>query len=837
MTKNIHSTGRISKWHLGILLYVLLIIVSNIYSAQLYDTRRAQQPSDDSSFTQIEMRDDDGFVIEHKKLWIHYEEFIGINETDARVPVLMMHGAPGSGDGFVELGQIVAKTGRRVYAPDLIGFSKSDLAPNISYRVQARYMFSFLDEMGVDKVHLVGWSNGGGVGLRMADLDPDRIASLTMLASVGAQETEGSGSYSFEHLKYAVGLGAVGYLPDLLPHFGMLGTRDMRSGWLWSFWDSDQRELTEIMPTITTPVMILHGRDDPLVPSWGAELHHEIMPTSKLVMLDASHFLPFMQAEESAGYLNAFFDRHDQPGVAPETEYLNLAPVPERTGFDRMLHLLGDWIIGVPWWVDLIFIIVLVRKFTTVGIAITILFATMMSVDFGVAILGMLVGRTWWLIRGAHGIDRPFTLWGWARGMGYVLPAYIAGTIGSAWTLSLTQRLGTIGFVVGFVLLLGLLAGMRLIVTWEGRQRIKGEINRITNHEYWVTGLVYLPMLWWGIKRMAARKWLIELTSVNPGYAHDGGIMCESKMDINQKLGDGQVSDDALLHCVLIESSEDTQSRIDKAIDAITNDTQLGGYPVFCKPDQGERGRAVCMVENESELKFYCQENDESFVIQQRHRGEMEVGVLWVRHVDSITNVDHTGPSGFIYAITIKHFPVVIGDGKRSIRRLILGHSRYRAQSRMFFEHMRSQLHTVPSNGQEVALGIAGNHAQGAMFTDGKHLITDALSNRIGEIVERFVDDAGNGFDIGRFDLRCDSLEQLAQGKGFGIVELNGLTSEPTNLYDPKESIFWAWNMLCGYWLHAEKIAEARLDNKSGKMVDKETWKKIRGALVRVMFT
>ncbi len=823
---------------IAVVVYLMMLIASHVFQSMSGGINGALLPGADRPSTEVPNRGHDGEEIAGEMLDVVYQQWVSQSSENpnANTPVLLMHGAPGMGTDYARLGRLLTDRNRTVYSPDLIGFAQSDMGDNVSYRVQAKHMFSFLDAMGVDRVHLVGWSNGGGVGLRMADLDPARIASLTMLASVGAQETEGSGSYFFEHVKYAVGLGVAGFVPDLIPHFGVLGTRDLRIGWLWSFWDSDQRELTGIMPTITTPVMILHGQDDPLVPAWGAELHHKMMPTSKLVMLDASHFLPFMQAQETAGYLNAFFDRHDLPGVAPETGYLNLAPVPDRQGTDSVLHHVAGWIMTVPWWVQLIAIVILVRYGSVVGLAITMLFASTMSVDFGVAILSMMIGRGWWLIQGAHRIDRPFYLLGWVRGVAYVLAVFAVGLAGGGVTVWLTERFGSVGFASGFLLLLGVLSWMRLIVTWEGRQRLKGEFNRITNHEYWLTGLVYLPMLWWGIKRMVARRWLIELTSVNPGYAHDGGILCESKMDINRKLGDGTVDDEAILHCVLIEEGTN-QQRTERAIEALKNNDQLGGFPVFCKPDQGERGRAVEMIRSESQLAAYCDANEESFVIQQRHAGEMEVGVLWVRHTESITDADYQGPSGFIYAITIKHFPSVIGDGKQSIRRLILGNKRYRAQSRMFMTRMSDHLNTVPKIGEEIALGIAGNHAQGAMFTDGVHLITNELSARIGEIVDRFEDDQGRGFDIGRFDLRCDSLDELAKGKGFGIVELNGLTSEPTNLYDPKQSIFWAWDMLCGYWQHAERLGAARLETKTGEMVDKETWKKLRGALVRVMFT
>ena len=824
--RNKTRTNRQAIWFASIVFYIVLLIASHVWMFGTVVTNDANRASELAHV----LLDDDG-----ARLRIFSDQWIPEGKAPDQTTVLLLHGSPGNAGAFQDLGPLL-RGNRRVIAPDLPGYGRSSLASDLSYKSQAGHMMDMLDALGVERAHVVGWSSSGGVAIEMADQFPDRVATITLLAGIGAQETEQSGSYFFEHVKYGVGYVGLGVIPELIPHFGYLGRFKDRAGWLKAFWDSDQRELTKIMPTITTPTLILQGRHDFLVMDWAAEIHHEMMPSSKLVMLDASHFLPFQQAEETAGYLNAFFDRHDVAGVSPETGYLNLAPVRDRHGFDAVLHRVGQWVRAVPWWVQLIVVVVLVRYCTTVGLAIVMLLASMMSVDFGVAILGMMVGRGWWLVRGAHQIDRPFSLLGWVRGIAYVLGVFVVGMPSGAMTVFLTERLGVFGFVVGFLVFLGVLSAMRLIVTWEGRQRLKGEFNRITNHEYWVTGLVYLPMLWWGVKRMISRRWLIELTSVNPGYAHDAGIMCESKMDINRKLGDGTVDDQAILHCVLIEEGTN-QRRVNDAIEAVKNDNRLGGYPVFCKPDQGERGRGVEMVRTDAELVAYCAGNDEAFVIQQRHAGEMEVGVLWVRHIESITDANHAGASGFIYAITIKHFPVVVGDGKRSIRRLILGNKRYRAQSRMFLTRMSEHLSMVPEVGEEIALGIAGNHSQGAMFTDGAHLITDELSARIGEIVDRFIDDQGRGFDIGRFDLRCESLEGLAQGEGFGIVELNGLTSEPTNLYDPKRSIFWAWDMLCGYWLHAERLGAARLETKTGEMVDKETWKKIRGALVRVMFT
>jgi hypothetical protein len=49
-------------------------------------------------------------------------------------------------------------------------------------------------------------------------------------------------------------------------------------------------------------------------------------------------------------------------------------------------------------------------------------------------------------------------------------------------------------------------------------------------------------------------------------------------------------------------------------------------------------------------------------------------------------------------------------------------------------------------------------------------------------------------FYYGRLDIMFTSWEDLAQGLNFSIVEVNGAGSEPTHIYDPKHSIFFAWN-------------------------------------------
>lgn len=49
--------------------------------------------------------------------------------------------------------------------------------------------------------------------------------------------------------------------------------------------------LRDLLPTIETPVQIIAGARDPVVPSVNAEYLHERLPRSKLDLIDALHFV------------------------------------------------------------------------------------------------------------------------------------------------------------------------------------------------------------------------------------------------------------------------------------------------------------------------------------------------------------------------------------------------------------------------------------------------------------------------------------------------------------------------------------------------------------------
>ncbi len=50
--------------------------------------------------------------------------------------------------------------------------------------------------------------------------------------------------------------------------------------------------------------------------------------------------------------------------------------------------------------------------------------------------------------------------------------------------------------------------------------------------------------------------------------------------------------------------------------------------------------------------------------------------------------------------------------------------------------------------------------------------------------------------------------DDLRQGKNFHIIELNGAGSDPTHMYDPKHSLFFAWKEIIRHWFILFRISK-----------------------------
>lgn len=224
-------------------------------------------------------------------------------------------------------------------------------------------------------------------------------------------------------------------------------------------------------------------------------------------------------------------------------------------------------------------------------------------------------------------------------------------------------------------------------------------------------------------------------------------------------------------------------------------------FPFIAKPDIGLRGSAVKKINSIQELKRYNQKANFDYLIQDLIPYPNEIGIFYVRYPNE--------KQGKITGIVTKEFLIVTGDGIATIEELIKQNPRHELQLKVLQKEYGNRLQEVLPKGEQLNLVPYGNHIRGAKFMDGSHWISPKLNQTIDEICVQIP-----GFYFGRLDVMYNTLEELERGENFSIVELNGAASEPTHIYDPKHSIFFAWKELARHITFMYEISV--LNHKKG---------------------
>lgn len=305
---------------------------------------------------------------------------------------------------------------------------------------------------------------------------------------------------------------------------------------------------------------------------------------------------------------------------------------------------------------------------------------------------------------------------------------------------------------------------------------IKNYIHRFWHFEYWPFWAFYLPVfIFWPVFSLRGRS-ILFFTSVNPSIPH-GGCFGESKNEI-LKL----ISPEFLPRTLYIHSAG-----------SLSDQADLYRFPVVLKPDIGERGDNIRIVNSVEEILSYSENLNRPFLIQEFITFPHELGVMVVK--------DPKTDDFKVTSIVSKKFLSVSGDGKSSLRELMIAIPRARFQMKRL-EGMLD-LSVIPSLGEVVVLEPIGNHKRGTTFINSNHLIDKNVTETF-----RKISSSIPGFYFGRFDIKVADLESFKRGKDIRIMELNGAFSEPGHIYDPQISLLEAWTDLLINWWDLSGIAK-----------------------------
>jgi hypothetical protein len=312
--------------------------------------------------------------------------------------------------------------------------------------------------------------------------------------------------------------------------------------------------------------------------------------------------------------------------------------------------------------------------------------------------------------------------------------------------------------------------------------------------EFWPSWLFYTPVIAHCLLMGVRYRSLTVLTAANPAIP-GGGLCGESKLDILDQIGPDVRP---LVARYINLRTHDWNAYADLAHAEAEMARADLHYPVVAKPDIACNGTGVRLIANAADLLPYLAAfpREQRVILQEYVPYEGEAGLFYIRHPEEA--------HGRITSVTLKYAPYVVGDGRSTLRALILADARAGRVSHLYLPRLGRRLHEVPPAGAPVRLVFVGNHCKGSIFRNGIDHATPELTTQVERIASSLPD-----FHFGRIDIRFESIGALRRGEGFRVIEVNGVGSEATHVWDPRTKLWDAWRDQFYHYGQAYRIGAA----------------------------
>ena len=226
-----------------------------------------------------------------------------VHDVGEGAPVVMIHGSGPGVSAFANwrLNMPVLAEGRRVVALDCVGFGYTDRAEDGVYSqdLWVRHILAVMDELGIERADVVGNSFGGSMALALAIHHPDRVRSIVLMGSVGVEFELTPGLDAV--WGYEPGLQNMRHLLDIFAHDRALVTDELAE---LRFRAADREGISEAFAQmfpeprqasvaalahdeaaiagIECPALIIHGREDEVIPMSNSVRLFELIPEAEL---------------------------------------------------------------------------------------------------------------------------------------------------------------------------------------------------------------------------------------------------------------------------------------------------------------------------------------------------------------------------------------------------------------------------------------------------------------------------------------------------------------------------------------------------------------------------
>jgi pimeloyl-ACP methyl ester carboxylesterase len=221
-------------------------------------------------------------------------------------PLLLLHGLLSSSSDMAMHTEKLAEHFDVLTADRRAHGRTPDVAGPITYEIMADDMISFMDALGIESAHVVGYSDGAIVGLHMAIAHPERIRRLVAISANVTLDglTEDAKTFFLDTPADAV--------PDALIDGYRALSPDGKGRFpvVWKKLQAMLREMTPISPgvlgQIARPTLVMCADDDLIRLDQTIEIFRAIPGAQLCVVPGTSHLMPFEKPELMLGVVAGF---------------------------------------------------------------------------------------------------------------------------------------------------------------------------------------------------------------------------------------------------------------------------------------------------------------------------------------------------------------------------------------------------------------------------------------------------------------------------------------------------------------------------------------------------
>jgi pimeloyl-ACP methyl ester carboxylesterase len=251
----------------------------------------------------------------------------------AGVPLVLVHGFGGDKDNWAFYAPYLKGPYRLIF-PDLPGFGDTVRHPELNHSgaAQAERLGHFLEALGIERCHLGGNSMGGYIALLFALAQPNRLRSLTLFNNAGVLGTQPSDLQAMIEAEPGASP-LVPRSPDELRElltFVVFRPRPIPGRFLAVLYndfaahrllldrifaqladDMLNHPLNDRLGEVAVPTLIVWGRHDRLIDVTSAEVQHQGIAGSELVVFEDVGHVPMMeQPARTAQHHLPFLAKH-----------------------------------------------------------------------------------------------------------------------------------------------------------------------------------------------------------------------------------------------------------------------------------------------------------------------------------------------------------------------------------------------------------------------------------------------------------------------------------------------------------------------------------------------